>query len=261
MYRFLFRPRWLAFHLLVVAAIVVMVNLGFWQLGRLDERRDFNRQVEATIDQPAAPLDAVLTPSTNEAAVEWRSVMAAGDYLPAEQFVVFNRSQGGSAGDMVVTPLRLDDGRILLVERGFVPLGQSAQPPPAGSVEVTGRLRPSEERRRGGLADPADGDLTEVHRIDIERLSSQLPGPVVPMYVELVSSRPAEAGPYPIPPSAPELTERNHLSYAVQWFIFAACVAVGWVLAVRHSVSTRRADAAAARRADVKRPAPAAPSA
>ena len=97
--------------------------------------------------------------------------------------------------------------------------------------------------------------------IDIPRLAPQLPGEPVPMYVELTSSLPPEPTPYPQPLTLPELGNGSHLSYAVQWFIFAACVAVGWVLAVRHSLSTLRADAAAARRADVKRPAPAAPSA
>lgn len=258
MYRFLLQPRWLAFHLLVIAAVVLMINLGMWQLRRLEERREFNDQVAAAIDEPAQPLDVVLTASTSAAAAEWRAVGAVGEYLPDEEILVVNRSQGGQAGDMVVTPMRLADGRILLVERGFVPLGARPAAPPEGSVEVTGRLRPSQERRRGGLTDPADGELSEVQRIDIDRLTPQLPGDVVPAYVELTTSAPAEAGPYPIPPSAPELTERNHLSYAVQWFIFAACVVVGWVLAVRHSASSRRPGAVVER--DVT-PAPTAPSA
>ena len=92
MYRFLLRPKWLAFHLLVIAAIVAMVNLGFWQLRRLEERRDFNRQVEATVDQPAAPLDARLAPSVDPAGVGWGSVVAAGEYLPEGQVVVGNRA-------------------------------------------------------------------------------------------------------------------------------------------------------------------------
>ena len=240
MYWFLLRPKWILFHIVVVASIVAMINLGFWQLRRLDERREFNRQVEAAIDQPVAPLDTVLAPTAEPAAVEWRPVSATGTYLADEQFVVVNRSQGGQAGDLIVTPLRLDDGRILLVERGFVPLGQAAEPAPNTPVQVVGRLRQSQERRRGGLSDPAEGELTEAQRIDIDRLAPQLPGPVVPMFVELVGSVPGEIGPYPLAPSEPELTERNHLSYAVQWFIFSLCVAVGWVLAVRHSISSRR---------------------
>ncbi len=164
----------------------------------------------------------------------------SGTYVPDEQFVVVNRSEGGVAGDLVVTPMLLDDGRTLLVQRGFVPLGETAAPAPAGEVEIVGRLRQPQQRRRGQVTDAPSGELTEVQRIDFERLAPQLPQPLVPMWVELVSSEPAETGPFPQPVAVPELTEGPHLSYAVQWFIFAAAVVVGWVLAVRKSLNDRR---------------------
>jgi cytochrome oxidase assembly protein ShyY1 len=246
MYRFLLTPRWLAFHLLVVAGIVLMVNLGFWQLRRLDERQAFNATVESRIDLPPVPLDDVLVPGADPEALEWRPVTAEGRYLPEEAFVVVNRSQGGIAGEMVVTPMELADGRILLVERGFVPLNGDAAPAPEGTVEVTGRLRPSQTRQTGQLSDPSTGELTEAQRIDIDRLAPQLPGEPVPMFIELTSSQPAEVGPYPEPITAPELSEGPHLSYAVQWFIFSIAVVVGWVLAVRKSLTTRRRAAARA---------------
>jgi cytochrome oxidase assembly protein ShyY1 len=238
-YGFLFRPRWIGFHLLVIVAIIAMINLGFWQLRRLDERKQFNSDVSSRIDQPVAPLDDVLTADTDPDSVEWRPVEATGTYLPDEELVVVNRSQGGAAGELVVTPLVLGDGRILLVDRGFVPQATDSAPAPGGEVEIVGRLRPSEQRRRGQLSDPAEGDLTEVHRVDIDRLEPQLPGSVVPMYVDLVSSSPAETGPYPVPAELPELSEGPHLSYAIQWFIFSVCVVIGWVLAVRHSIRSR----------------------
>ena len=244
MYRFLFRPRWILFHLLCIGAVVAMINLGFWQLRRLEERRDFNARVESRIDEPAMPIDDVTEGEIEE--LEWRSIAATGEYLPDEQLVVVNRSQQGSAGDIVVTPLQLTDGRILLVERGFVPLGvepDEVAAAPTGTVDVVGRLRPPEVRRRGQLSDAETGDLTEAQRVDIERLAPQLPGPVVPAYIELVSSQPAEASPFPIPLEQPELSEGPHLSYAGQWFLFAAAVVVGWVLAVRHSVKARRGGA------------------
>src|SRR4051794_25177451 len=102
MYRFLFTPRWLGFHLLVIVVIVAMVNLGFWQLRRLDERKAFNAQVESRIDPPPAPLDDVLTAGTDPGEVEWRSVTATGTYLPDETFSVVNRSQDAIGGTMVV---------------------------------------------------------------------------------------------------------------------------------------------------------------
>jgi cytochrome oxidase assembly protein ShyY1 len=240
MYRFLFSPRWLGFHLLVIVGIVTMVNLGFWQLRRLDERKTFNAQVSERIADAPAPLDDVLIAGTDPASVEWRSVTARGTYLPDEQFVVVNRSQDGIGGTMVVTPMQLADGRLLLVERGFEPGTTAAPAAPAGTVDVLGRLRPSEERRTGQLSDPKEGELQEVQRIDVARLAPQLPGPVVPMYIELTASRPAEPTPYPAPVTLPELTNGPHLSYAMQWFVFSIAVVVGWVLAVRKSLRTRR---------------------
>ena len=172
MYRFLLRPKWIGFHLLVVGAIIAMINLGFWQLRRLEERRDFNATVEARYDDPAVPLDDLLTPGTDPDDVEWRPVEAEGTYLADQTVLVVNRSQNGRAGQNVVVPLRLDDGRILLVNRGFVPLAESAIPEvPATDVAIPGRLRPSEQRRLGQLSDPADGVLLEVQRVDIDRLA------------------------------------------------------------------------------------------
>jgi cytochrome oxidase assembly protein ShyY1 len=247
MYRFLLRPRWIAFSVAIALLIVVMINLGFWQLRRLDERRAFNDAVSSRIDEPAIDVDE-LVPSNAQAdddelaAVEWRPIEATGRYLPDEQILIVNRSQAGRAGDNVVTPLRLDDGRILLVARGFVPLGAESAPAPSGQVTVVGRLRRSEVRRAAALSDRPEGDLTEAHRVDIPRLAEQLPGDVVPMYVELTSSDPAEAGDFLEPIAEPTLDEGPHLSYAVQWFLFSALAAVGWFLAVRRSHKGAPAD-------------------
>ena len=240
MYRFLFSPRWLGFHLLVIVGIVTMVNLGFWQLRRLDERKEFNAQVSERIAEAPAPLDDVLVAGTDPDSVEWRSVTARGTYVPAEQFLVVNRSQDGIGGTMVVTPLQLADGRLLLVERGFMPGTMAAPAAPPGAVDVVGRLRPSEQRRTGQLSDPKEGELQEAQRLDIARLAPQLGGTPVPMFIELIASRPAEPTPFPAPVTLPELTDGPHLSYAVQWFTFSAAVVVGWVLAVRKSIRTRR---------------------
>ncbi len=244
MYKFLLRPRWLAFHLLCLAGIVLMVNLSLWQFRRLDEREQLNAAVEARSAVATRPVEELL-PDTEPVpgddaldAREWYTTIASGTYDAAAQVIVVNRSQGGQAGQNVVTPLVLDDGRLLLVNRGFVPLAAAVPPPPEGTVVVEGRLRVSQERSLGQLSDPAEGTLAEVLRIDIERLARQLDAPVVPMYVDLIASQPAE-GDLPIPVPEPELGNGPHLSYAIQWIIFATSVAVGWVLAVRWSVRKR----------------------
>jgi len=77
MYRFLARPKWIVFTLVVAAAAVAMVALSLWQLRRLDERREFNAATSARIDAPAVELDDIpqLTPDE-----EWTNILVTGIY-------------------------------------------------------------------------------------------------------------------------------------------------------------------------------------
>ena len=261
MYRFLFSPRWIGFHLLVLAGIVLMVNLGFWQLRRLDERQAFNAQVTSRIDLPPAPLDAVLGPAPIPTTSSGAPSRPSGRYLPDEEVRVVNRSQGGLAGDIVVTPLaarrrpdpaRRPGLRAARHRRGAAPAGDRRRRRPAASV--------SQERRRGQLSDAGDG---RPHRGPAPRHRPPGRRSCRGRRSRCTSSwrrrDPAEAGPYPQPVDVPELSEGPHLSYAVQWFIFSAAVAVGWVLAVRKSITARRAGSPPADGAAAPEPAAAAP--
>jgi surfeit locus 1 family protein len=239
MYRFLLRARWLAFHCLVVVLVVVMVNLGFWQLRRLEERRDRNASVEARSAVAPAPVDEVLTLDGGAGApdAEWRIVTATGRYDADHQVLIRNRSYGGAPGYHVVTPLVTSTGT-LLVNRGWIPFGDDegpeVPPPPTGDVEVTGRLRPSQTRGRIGPKDAAKGTLDELARLDVERIQAQTPGRLYPLYVELVDADPPP-GDLPRLLPLPELGDGPHLSYAGQWFLFSACAVVGWVVIVRRA--------------------------
>jgi cytochrome oxidase assembly protein ShyY1 len=253
--RFLLRPRWLLFHVACVLAIVVMINLGFWQLRRLDERRTFNHAVSTRSTETPAPLAEVLPPGTDPASVEWRRVTATGSYDTAATVLVRDRPLDGRPGWQVLTPLRLPDGTALVIDRGWVPGdGDRGRPsfvpgPPSGDVSVVARLRVSQKRPTFAASDPATGTLTEIGTIDVPRLARQSPYPLAPMYAELTEQRPAVGAGGPVLLPMPQLDEGPHLSYAVQWFLFSACVPVGWVLVVRKSRGDRAKAARAARRA------------
>jgi cytochrome oxidase assembly protein ShyY1 len=238
MYRFLLRPRWLAFHAIVLAAVVLMVFLSLWQWGRLQDRREFNAEVGARTSEPLVEIERVVTAAVDPDAVQWRAVRITGEYLGDEQVIIVNRSQNGAAGVNVVTPMTMTDGRLLLVNRGFVPEGEPVPSAPTGVVIVDGRLGVSQERQLGGLTDPP-GERMEFQRLDIDRIAEQLPRSVAPVSLDLRVSSPDQGTP-PFPVPDPELDEGPHLSYAVQWAIFSLAVAIGWVLAVRRSIATRR---------------------
>jgi surfeit locus 1 family protein len=248
MYRTFLRPRWIAFHVLIALLVVLMVNLGLWQLRRLDDRQDRNRTVRERSELTAEPVTDWLTPTSGDdavAAAEWRPLAAEGTYDDASTILIRNRTLDGAVGYHVVTPLVLDGGTAVLVNRGFIARGAAADapdPPPAppGPVAIVGRARPTQERGLFGPPDPQDGTLTEAQRIDVARVAAQLPYPLLPAYLELLTTSPASPGSQPALLPLPALDDGPHLSYALQWFFFSALAVTGWVLAVRRSAASAR---------------------
>ena len=234
MYKFLVRPKWIATHLLAIALIVLMVNLGQWQLNRHNERKDFNATLVQRFDAPIQPLETLLQSAKPED-IEWIPTAITGTYLQGEDISMVNVSQNGVAGYNAVTPMLLEDGMVVLVNRGFMPLASEFPPAPTGEVSLLGRVRASSERRTGAVSDPATGELTEVQRIDIDRLQQQIDGELVPVYVQLLKSTPAEA-PTLSTIVDPDFSNGPHLSYAVQWWFFSLCAAGGWVVLVRREL-------------------------
>ncbi len=235
MYRFALRPKWIAGHLLALTAVVVFVLAGFWQLRRLDERRDLNAEIEAVAELPPVDLAVAEAEGTD---VAWRLVELEGTWVESEQVVVRNRTFDGQPGFHVVTPLLLDDGRAVAVNRGWVPVGSvdddrvALIDTPTGEVTVLGRLRDSERARGLAVADPTEGVLDVVSRIDVERLDQQTSAPLFRRSAELVDGDGSPADlPRPVP--EPELSEGPHLSYAGQWFLFTAVVLIGYPLVLR----------------------------
>jgi cytochrome oxidase assembly protein ShyY1 len=141
-----------------------------------------------------------------------------------------------------LTPLLLGDGTAVVVNRGFIGFDRSGSivppPPPSGTVHVEGLVLESERRGSFGPTDPAAGRLAVLARVDLDRYAAQLDYPVLPAYVQLVTSDPdepaaAEAAPALVALGAPVPDEGPHLAYAVQWFIFSTIAAGGYVLLLR----------------------------
>jgi cytochrome oxidase assembly protein ShyY1 len=147
----------------------------------------------------------------------------------------------------VVTPLVLADGDAVLVNRGFANLpdcdGAAATFEPAtGEHQVTGLVRESQRRGAFGARDPEAGVLSSLSRLDVDRIAQQYDRPLAAVYVELASeSSAAEPAPFPLPP--PELSDGPHLSYTVQWFLFAAVGLIGYPLVLWRQSRGARVDA------------------
>lgn len=232
-YHFLRTPRWIAGILIATLAIAVFGNLGLWQLRRLDDRRAANARIEAGMtDEPAELLELLLGES-DPLALAFRRVETPGQYLLDREVILQARSLNGQSGHEVLTPLLLGDGSVIIVDRGWVSIDVEGPPvvgaePPSLDVAVEGVLRETQEKGRFGPSEAASGTLERISRVDLERLGQQLEQPLQPVYLQLETQTPQQAGRYPIPLPTVTVSDGPHLSYAVQWFIFAAIVAIGF---------------------------------
>lgn len=239
MYRFLLRPRWIVGHVLLLVTVVAFVNLGLWQLRRLDERRTNNALIAARADVPVQPLDAAVAAAAGDlAALEFRRVEVTGSYDPDAQVLTAPRAIPGGPGLQVLTVLERDRGPDVLVDRGWIPFSRDVSrppPAPAGSVIIDGVVRVREAGEVGRAA--------QVAQIVPDQIAARLGRALAPYYVQMQAQQPAPGPAEPRPTPLPERGEGNHLSYAVQWFSFATIALIGYPLLVRWAArQTDRSD-------------------
>lgn len=215
--------RWAMYVGVAILFAIACAFLSNWQFSRNAERTEQLQLVENNYDAAPVALERVLAPGAElNPDDEWRPVRLEGRYLADEQLLVRNRAHGGSAAYEQLVPFRLDDGRIVLVDRGWLPPGNSQSAPdeipvpPTGEVTVEVRLRPGEAAPTSGRsAEPG-----QVPTINLGLVAEQT-GPLEQgAYGLLMSETPAPAtAPFTIDP--PSNDPGPYLSYAIQWILFA----------------------------------------
>ncbi|ANS77671.1 Cytochrome oxidase biogenesis protein Surf1, facilitates heme A insertion [Serinicoccus hydrothermalis] len=219
MWHVLRRPRWLGYLALAVLFGVVTAGLGSWQWHRHETKVERRAVVEANYGGDAVPLDEALPVQESlRPDQRWTRVTATGTYDIPEQHLVRNRPHEGVYGYEVLLPLRLDDGTVLAVDRGWVPNARTAADlpevpeAPSGEVTVTGWLLPSEPDL--GL-DPVEGQLGSVTLEGLARATGLQPRGA---YLVLESEDPPAAS-RPAQLEAPDTGLGSHLAYALQWWL------------------------------------------
>ena len=228
--------RWIGYLTLAVVFAAACVGLGVWQFARLDESRTQIARINANYDAMPVAIDDVLGGiSSFDLEQTWLPVEAVGKYDTENQILVRSRPRDGQIGFEVLTPLILTDGRIFIVDRGWIPSGETTAiagdvpAPPSGEVTVIARVKPPEPALAG--RDAVDGTVPTINLTMIQGLVG--PETIVGAYGVLESESPA-VSPMPLAGEKPELDEGPHLSYALQWLLFAIMGFVGLGLAVRN---------------------------
>jgi cytochrome oxidase assembly protein ShyY1 len=226
-------PRWWGILGFTVAFAVVCVGLGQWQFDRRAQAQAAIALLDGNYDQPATELTTLITDSAEYDATEkWRTVRVTGEYLASDIVYVRTRSGLGGIGFEQLAPLKTATGEVFVVNRGWVPAnGDNSAPAetpsvPSVPVTVTVRLIPGEQEIAG--RDAPAGQIATIH---LETIEERVDAEVYRgWYGRLATESPATKSGATW--DKPVLDEGPHLSYALQWYVFALMgfYGYGWAL-------------------------------
>ncbi|MEE2683290.1 MAG: SURF1 family protein [Actinomycetota bacterium] len=213
----------------VLVAVVAMVLLGFWQLDRHSEKQQINSQIKLRTSE--LPVELMELGAEDQSNLEYRRVTASGTYKATDSVLVRNRSYNGNPGYWLLTPLETEEGKSIIVNRGWLPIGaEEFEETPRTEVTVEGVIQKTQTATGLQREDNPSGVLSTLGRVDLDRYQQQLDYEIQSMYIQLTLQDPKQIIDLPVALEIPEYEERQHLNYAVQWFIFAVIAAFGYLL-------------------------------
>jgi surfeit locus 1 family protein len=230
----------------LLAGAMICVRIGFWQLARRAEKRALNdRMAEVLADPPLR----YITYGHDPRELRGRRVGTIGQYDETRQVVLSGLDHDGEPGVHVLTPLKLPLGGAVLVDRGWLPApdGVTARPqdcPEHGTVWVEGVA----ETLAAGVSTPAwraieqdSVTIWSAHALGLDSARTHFPYPVagftlLQLPAANLPARPLRTAPEP-------MGTTMHLSYAIQWFLFAAAFVAGAIFTLTRPARAGRAPA------------------
>lgn len=214
--------------LAMLAGVTLTVRLGFWQLSRASEKERRHSEIMAKIEAPALKIATPLADPTQFSELH-RRVVVQGEWMTEHTIYLDNRPMNGQAGFWVLTPLKVNESTIVLIQRGWVPRHRQDRTllpdiqTPLGAVTVQGRisLPPSNLMDLGSRSEEIPSSTNEKkirQNLDIAQYANELRKPLAATVLQTDS--PSDG----LLREWPEITvgvEKN-LAYAFQWFALAA---------------------------------------
>jgi surfeit locus 1 family protein len=214
--------------LISLPILVLSLSLGIWQMERREWKLDILDRL--TANQAAAPLTLDELLRGNPLRHEYGRVKVAGTFMHDKEFHLAARSLKNKVGMQVVTPLKTDDGRIVLFDRGWIPSekkepAQRAEGQVAGRVELTGIVRRSQIKGRFVPDNAPDKNVW--FQVDVplmRQLAGAAPDPGLDTFFLEADATPNPGG-VPVGGQTRLDIPNDHLQYAITWFLIALALA------------------------------------
>ena len=228
MLKILKQPKWIVLTIVLIFTFYAFINLSEWQFSRNEERIDKNSEITSSLNQEVRVIDNV---KNLEQLKEWNSVELKGHIEISQLKFARNRYLESSLGFWAIAPLTLPSQDKILINLGFVPINYQSN---LTQIELTkeqviikGWLRKVELHKET----PADYPDKQISSISSENFDVNSKT----FYVQIYESNSEFENITFLPP--PTISNGPHLSYAIQWIIFAFLLPIGWVILYRSEKS------------------------
>ncbi len=216
--------------LLYLALVTLLVSLGFWQLGRADEKKIFLAKQKLSADKEVISLKYII--GDDPESLRYRRIEITGRYDEEHQFLIDNQIVNGQAGYFVMTPLLVDGMKTaVLVNRGWIALNKDRRVLPDVSVSslkatILGRVNnfPVVGIKLAGAEIPTDGWPSVVQVVDSNVLADRLGYSLLPFQVEMDAVM--NEGYQRDWRKSAVIPPEKHIAYAVQWFGLAITLTI-----------------------------------
>ncbi len=215
---------------LTFAAVTLFLALGYWQLRRAEEKQALLDLQQRQLQRPAIKLQGK---ETLEAVGRYRQVLVTGTWDPDHQILLDSRTYQGKVGYEVLTPLEIGGGRVVLINRGWVPLQENRDQLPDIAIErrkVTVRGRTDHFPRMGmylqGMRELSPGWPSVVQELVPNVIGDRLNKHVLAFQIKMDADLPDG---YVRQWKLDYIKPQRHIGYALQWFLFAATAVGLWL--------------------------------
>ena len=228
MFKNLTKPRWIALTAFLLIMIYLFIRLSDWQFDRYNTRIQNNEITTTALNSEPIKLTDLSQLSDLK---DWQKVSIKGEFMDSDAKLLRRQYLESSLGFWVITPLKLDNDQVILVNRGWIPIAESSTSQqeipssPQGGVTIIGYVQTLKDTR----SEPEDLPLNQINHLNSTNFSSQ---PLSTSYLQLAFMTPMDNQVAIIP--LPELSNGPHFSYAIQWILFALMLPIGWYVLLKN---------------------------
>lgn len=228
MFKNLTKPRWIALTAFLIIMIYLFIRLSDWQFDRYNTRIQNNEITTKALSSEPVNLTDLSQVSELK---DWQKVSIKGEFINSDAKLLRRQYLESSLGFWVITPLKLDNDQVILVNRGWIPIAKSSTSQqgipssPQGDVTIIGYVQTLKDNR----SEPEDLPLNQINYLNSNNFSSQ---PLSTNFLQLASMSPMDNQVAIIP--LPELSNGPHFSYAIQWILFALMLPIGWYVLLKN---------------------------